>query len=246
MTATAYSPDGTHVAIAAEQDRTYLPRRGPSGGRCWGAGADPVLAFSPDGGHRFRAATTRPCTALVRGQRGAAGILEDHKGSVQAIAYGRNDILASADSGEDVIHIWDVGTKTLKGTLEGHDNNIVALAFSANSTRLASGSFDKTILLWDMNAMKELSRLEGHTKVVNGVAFTPDGTRLVSCSGDSTVRVWDVVTRQELLKLDGGMRDVSRIAVASRDGRRIACLGHDRIVRIWEADIPKKKPAGPQ
>jgi WD40 repeat protein len=129
----------------------------------------------------------------------------------------------------------------LKGELRGHDNNVVTLAYNRSGTRLASGSFDKTIRLWNAETMKEISRLEGHTKVVNSVAFSPDSTRLFSGSGDMTVRIWDVVTRQQLLKLEGGMREVNRVAVAARDGRRVACVGSDRIVRVWEADMPARK-----
>ena len=246
VTAVAYSPDGTHVAIAA-RDKTVRICRAADGTQVavlLGHTA-PVwhVAFSPDGKRIATGGADKTVRLWYADSGESAGVLPDHKGIIQALAYGRNDLVASADSGEDVIRIWDVSTKTLKGTLAGHDNNIVALTFSPNGSRLASGSFDKSIRLWDMNKMEEVSRLEGHTRVVNGIAFTPDGTRLVSGSGDGTVRVWDVVTRQELLKLDGNMREVSRIAVASRDGRRIACIGHDRIVRVWEADIPKKKPA---
>lgn len=245
VTAAAYSPDGTCLALASRDKTVRIFRTADAkqiGVLLGHTGPVWALAYSPDGKRIASGSGDRTVRLWDADTGSSLAVLEGHQGEIRALAYGRNDLVASADSSEDAIRVWDISSKTVKARLTGHENTIVTLAFGANGTRLASGSFDKTIRIWDIERMKEVSTLEGHTKVVNGVAFMPEGSRVVSGSGDGTVRIWDVVTRQELLKLDGGMREVSRVAVPARDDRRLACVGYDRIVRIWEADIPKKKP----
>jgi predicted NACHT family NTPase len=156
------------------------------------------------------------------------------KQDVTSVAFGRDDMLASAGR-DGTIRLWDVRTHNQLGeSLTGHNDAVESVVFSPDGRTLASGSWDETIRLWDVHTHKPLGApLTGHKDAVESVAFSPDGRTLASGSRDKTIRLWDVRTHRELgTRLTGHKDDVHNV-VFSPDGRTLASAG-ERTIRVWE------------
>ncbi|KAK6525825.1 hypothetical protein TWF281_010868 [Arthrobotrys megalospora] len=156
-------------------------------------------------------------------------ILEGHTGTVQAIAFSTNGMLASA-SGDHTIKIWNAATGALLQTLEGHTGWVQGLAFSTGDL-LASASDDETIGIWNTGAGVLSRKLGGHAGWVVAVAFSADGV-LASASHDNTVKVWDPAAGVLLRTLEGHT-DTVRAVAFSTDGV-LASASTDKTIKIWD------------
>jgi WD40 repeat protein/serine/threonine protein kinase len=150
------------------------------------------------------------------------------------------ELLATVDSDERTIKLWEVRTGTPRGALHGHQGFVSALAFSPDGRWLASGSEDTTVRLWDPATGKVRAVLRGHKKAVTSIHFCPDGRRICSLDG-TTARLWDTTSGRAVAVFDGPVETVAlwrsgvaRILVGSgrqvclsdaATGRRISVLG---------------------
>jgi WD40 repeat protein len=107
--------------------------------------------------------------------------------------------LASGQSGNHMIRLWDVATGAQLPALEGHLSSVTGLGFSPDGSLLVSGagvdglraaSPDTSVRLWDAVTGEQLRVLEGPTQTLITNLFSPDGTRMMSASQDGTIRIW--------------------------------------------------------
>jgi cytochrome c len=150
-----------------------------------------AIAISPDGSRLVSGSfdTTvivwSPSTSL------AEQVLRFHNGAVNAVAFLKDDRIATA--GEDAsIAVWRLGETNPAAVLKGHTAPVVALAVSPDGDTLASASWDHTARIWSLKDGASRT-FEGHSQQVNGVAFTSDGTTVVTSGYDLTLRLWPVV-----------------------------------------------------
>jgi serine/threonine protein kinase len=69
------------------------------------------------------------------------------------------DRIATANSNEPTIQIWNTRTNTLEGTLVGHSGVITALKFSHNGQFLVSGSDEPAIKIWSLSTRQILTTM---------------------------------------------------------------------------------------
>lgn len=50
---------------------------------------------------------------------------------------------------ENIIRIWDVGTRALQQMLTGHDDRVSPTEFTSSGQCLVSSSYDRTIRIWN-------------------------------------------------------------------------------------------------
>ncbi|MBE0541468.1 MAG: WD40 repeat domain-containing protein [Verrucomicrobia bacterium] len=112
---------------------------------------------------------------------------------------------AGTDGPDDVVWLWELGTRREKHTLRGHRATIHSIAFSSAGHRLASGSSDKSVRLWDTKTGELTLTLSQPDQAISGqrnrgipgmvfaVAFSPDGTLLASGGGDGVGEYGEVV-----------------------------------------------------
>lgn len=92
------------------------------------------------------------------------------------------------ESAKNLIHIWDVGTKTEVWTLEGHTDYIQSLVWNSDGTLLASASEDQTVRVWDVASGQSIATFENPKDVgTTGIAWSPDGGYLAFGGSNDTL-----------------------------------------------------------
>jgi WD40 repeat protein/serine/threonine protein kinase len=251
-----FSPDGTRL-ISASYDQTVrvwdaTPLRNETGQefltlRDHGSGVRGV-AFSPDGrwlasvGNDGKVRLWDPKLRLADGTSPPIRILENWVGSNQVAFSHNSKFLASAGRFRPEalkIKLWDTTTWAELSVPSGIGSPV---AFSPDDQYLAAckSGADALIEIRNIATGQEISSLRGHDWAIWDVTFDPNSIaqRLASASADGTVRIWDVMTAKEVTPLLGHTIDVRCVAF-SRDGRFLASGGHDRVVKVWDAQTWK-------
>ncbi len=253
VTALAFSPDGSRIAVAAG-DISVAP---------WQGGREPPitlpvhgelvtsLAFSPNG--RTLAAGMADKTIVlwdvITGQA-IAQPMRGHTDWVYSVAFSPDGRRLASGSKDKTVILWDVATHQPMGKpLVGHTDWVYTVAFSPDGRTLASGSADNTVMLWDVSTLHLFitwwdvaahhvigNPLRGHTAYVFSVAFSPDGRTLASGSADGTIRLWDSSAGHAIGQpLSGEAGPVYSLAFKS-DGTTLASGSHEGTVALWDMD----------
>jgi WD40 repeat protein len=208
----AFSPDGQHLAsghlgFTALDTAIYLWHL-PSGkvkstlkGHGWEVHS---VAFTPDGqklvsGGIDGAIMTWNWRGEKREQtlkgaedwlQGFRGWFDTTVGFIWDLAISPDgEAIASADTGQKLIQIWNLKTGKLLRTVTQPEGYPLAVTFSPDGETLASGGKDNRVRLWNYRSGELLQTLE-HFGPVKAVVFSPDGKTLVSGSEDQTVKIW--------------------------------------------------------
>lgn len=202
----AFSPDGkVFAASGSVKDRCAVNLWDPATGKFLrrldlGEGA---LAFSHDG--KLLAISDAPWAPGVRvwdfaADRELSANSEAHTNSVNAVATGRNDLVATA-SDDRTIRIWDAATGRQRHCLT-HGNWVRDIALAPDGSRLVSSSLDDTVCLWDVASGRRIYRFAGNGKVggQRAVAFSPDGKSVLAWGEDMYLRSGDVGTGKVILE----------------------------------------------
>ena len=147
-----------------------------------------ALAISPDGKSAISGSFDTSAIRWSLTRNVAEHVMRFHGGAVNAVAWLKDDRLATA-SEDGTIAIWTQGKTEPDQALKGHTAPIAGIAGSPNGKMVASASWDHTVRLWPLDGGAPRV-LEGHSQSVNAVAFTPDGSALVSAGYDATLRIW--------------------------------------------------------
>jgi WD40 repeat protein len=135
--------------------------------------------------------------------------------------------VASANSAENQVRVWDVRTGQNVQALPGRAAD---LAFDADGRRLAAAG-QGGVMIWDWASGQARRPPIGRGKVSH-LAFSRDGERLAGSVADGTVKVWDVDSGEEMVSLDGFGPDGAAGLAFSPDGRSLA-IAKDKGVIVW-------------
>jgi len=177
-----------------------------------------------------------------------AGYANEHRLTVQGMAFSPSGNMLATFGDGAAIHLWDTASgRELLTKPEVHENNVARLAYSPDGRLLASAGSDHMICLWDVATGKPLRKLAGHAGGVWALAFSSDGKQLASCSEDDTARVWDVRTGTALHVFNEERKPHSefhnflvRAVRFTPDGKKLVAWGEDKILRIWDLDTGKE------
>lgn len=145
--------------------------------------------------------------------------------------------LICAGTGEGVLKIFDVNTKTLLRVLSGHSAAVRVCDFSQDRTGTGTGavswSDDKTVKVWDLPTESVVNTYEGHTDYVRGGAVSHDQPDLVASGGyDQNLFLWDRRTDENpTLKMAHG---ASIECVTFLPGGTLLASAGGTMIKIWD------------
>jgi len=163
----AFSPDGTHLASAAEASA------GPEDGnvRVWAfkegrevlrlkdahlSGAYAV-AYSPDG--KLLASCGKDAKVMLWNMANGreVRVFAGHVGEVYGVAYSHDGKLLASAGQDKTIRLWDAASGRALRVLHGHTEPALCVAFSPDDQRLATGDAGVTMKVWDTTNGREVS-----------------------------------------------------------------------------------------
>lgn len=252
VNSTAFSPDGTRIALAVSDGtvrvvdaRTLKPVTAPL--RASGTGTAESVAFGHDGsllaaggddGYLRLWSLASPARARLLAQ------VRDTGTQVYTVAFAPDGRTVAAASTDDFVRLWDVRDPArpvrLGRPLGGITSYAIGLAFAPGGKLLAVGSADKTIILWNVSdparPVREGAPLTGPAGYVWSLAFSPDGRTLAAGVTDNTVWLWGLTdpSRPSLTAtLTGPAGHVYSVAF-SPSGRQLAATSFDGTVFLWD------------
>jgi WD40 repeat protein/serine/threonine protein kinase len=237
VVALAYSPDGTRLATASQDQtaRVWDPTTGNLIHTLRGhAGYIHSLTYSPDGSRLVTASEDQTARVWDPDTGNLITTLQGHEGGVTGLAYSPDGSRLTTSGVDETTRVWDPNTGKLIAVFR---NDGWSRAYSPNGSRLAS-SRDKTAYIWDAHTGKLITSLQGHQKSVRTLAFSPDGARVATGSFDNTARIWDAHTGDLVASLLGHQAIVAALSY-SPDGSHLATASTDKTARVWDANTGK-------
>lgn len=201
LLASALSPDGNVMAVAAENKSVFLYHLGNNKPVAELAGhADVVagLAFSPDGKTLASASYDKTVKLWDLPAGKARKTLAGHTSWVLGVAFSPDGKTLATGGYDKSVRLWDVATGEPKATWKEHTAGVRAVAFSPDGKFLATAGSDRIGRVWDVAGGTVVARLKGHKGAVRSLAYAPDGKSIATGGEDKLVKVWDAATGAEL------------------------------------------------
>lgn len=248
IVATAYSLDGTVLAVAAESELWFLnPRDGSYFGKSSGF-AQPItaMALSHDG-KRLAVATgaagqdgqvhflAMPGIAVPSDLKPQQSIAA-HGDLIHAMDFSRDGKLLATCGYDKLVKLWNVETGTEIATLKDHSDSVYGVAFSPDSKLLATCAADRAVKVWEVVSGRRLYTLGEPTDWVYAVAWSPDGKYLAAGGVDKSIRVWEAASAGGRIVHSTFAHDapITRLVYGS-DSKLLFSLSEDRTVKAWDA-----------
>jgi WD40 repeat protein/predicted Ser/Thr protein kinase len=228
--ASAWSPDGSHIAVASRDGTASVWR--PDGTRVakltgHTATVDAV-AWSPDGARLVT--TSEDHTARVWLAEGTAqATLTGHTEPIHAVAWSPDGAHIVTGADDRSARIWRPDG-ALVATLTGHTSPFHLAAWRPDSSLLVTGSpWDEGARVWRADGAL-VATLHTRATGVRSVAWSPDGAHVLTASDATTAHLWRpdgaLVTRLEHTA-------VLIQAVWSPDGDKILTTSRDMKANVW-------------
>jgi WD40 repeat protein len=233
--AAAFSPDGSILATAIDQDiylwqvadgRQLTAYQGHTG---W----IQSLVFSPDGAmlasgshdHTIRLwnLQTGQCLKTLRG----------HTGCVQSLAFSPDGAMLASGGHDHTIRLWNLQTGRCVQECSGHDDRVLFVAFCPDEQTLISGGADNSVRVWHLETGQCVRHIETNLNWALAIALSPDGQTLVTASDGKTVEFWHLPTGKYLRTLPHYNSQVWAVAF-SPDGQTLATASEDKTIKLWD------------
>ena len=226
----AFSPDGTHVALAVAEATARL----------WDIDAREVVANLEVAEDQALSEDASRLADRVPGpgeRRGTVRVRELRTGATLASfpvrsRWAEPDELALSPDGELVayvdpnglLRVWEVDSGRQKAALRPRQKSVWGLAFSSDGRRVVTVGDDGRARLWDIASREPLAVTGAHKSRAEAVALSRDGRFIVTAGADGAIRVWGAATGRlvSAIPSDRATSQYSGAIAISPDSRFIA------------------------
>lgn len=251
LTALAFSPDGTRVAVGRSDGTIHLWNVSETSAVRWTSitahtGPVSALAYGANGQTLVSAGWDKTIRLWNQARSDVPPPLftEKLKDQFVATAFSSDGRLLAVLTRTGGVQLWEVMDRAFRrrGALTTTGKRVVTIAFSPHGQTLATGTQEGSIVLWDVSNPQPTKRLalEGHESRVTALAFGPQENLVVSGSWDGTVRLWEkgLSRRQgtDTLQTTG----TTLILAVSQDGKIIVSAGRDGNIIGWDVSNGSK------
>jgi WD40 repeat protein/DNA-binding SARP family transcriptional activator len=207
---TAFSPDGTQIAIGSFYEPVAVVADVSSGAEVFTLSGHkaPIsdVAWSPDG-RWIATASADGSTRIWEAETGRPRFrLSGHTADVFAVDWSPDSTRLVTGSTDGTARVWRITQEGATGLLslssQGTRSGVAGAAFSPDGDRVMTGDGRITAVeVWDVSITgdAEWANLPAVPLFEGSAAFTPDGRRLVTSTVDGSATVWDPATGTRLL-----------------------------------------------
>jgi serine/threonine protein kinase len=244
VSAVAWSPDGTRIASASDDQRVLLcdAQKGKTQLAYLGhSGPVLTLTWSPDGQYIASGSTDNTVQIWDATTGKTISTFTGHTAQVNAVSWSHKGSKIASGSDDHTVQVWNATTLEVLTVYTGHRAGVLAAAWSPDDTVIASGAWDNTVQAFStidtisFTVGETIFKYEGHGAEVYSVAWSPDGTKLASASGDKLVTVQNGRNGNTIFQY-AGHADIVYAAAWSPDGKHVASGGADNTVQVWGAN----------
>lgn len=158
--------------------------------------------------------------------------LRAHTSAVFAVAVNpAQPHVFATGGGDDVAHLWRLGSEAPMAALRGHTDSVSSVGFSADGSYLATGGLDGAVRVWAADGSLVVL-LEGPTQGINWVCWHARGHVLLAGSEDATAWMWKVPEGSVMQIFSAHSASVSYGGFAN-GGRSVITASEDGTIRLW-------------
>ncbi len=204
-----------------------------------GEAAEPIrCTFSPDG--RFLAGGSHDGTIRLWDTTTQKEARRIHQPLFLSSMLWSGDgrLLATGNTGDPVVHIWEVAGGEEKRRITTPGRSISQMAWSGDGKLVATWSQSESLIqLWDAVTGKEVHRWNSGDLPINGLAFSPNGKSLAAACNyldKGTMILWEVDRNQRRTFFEASLPAGLKCLAFSPDGRTVAAGALDGCIYLWE------------
>ena len=242
VTSAAYSPDGTTIATACEDQIIRLWSATNGGLLAELSGHTNFInhiAFSSDGKKLISSGSDATAKIWDVSSRQEILTIKGHASKVNQAVFSPDDLRIATCADDGTWRLWDASTGTEIFSVKGPGELMRTISFSPNGKIVATGGNQSSVKIWNAQNGKNIPFIGNLEKwQCWSLDFSPDGTKLAAAGLSSIIKIWELKSNREIASISTDAMQVHEIAFAP-DGKTLATTSDKSIITLW--DIEKKK-----